>query len=374
MKIHPLLRDPNAVLIIQVPISTPVAWDDYRRAAMRAMAALQIGLEGERVVIKPNLTSGERFADPDTGITTHPGFVQGMVEYLKGHGAPARRITIAEDPRNSNDNLPRHWIGTGYERLAQATGARLHCPTPYTCVKKQVPHPLVFERLNVSRLAVAPNTVLFNVPKLKTHNLSITTLGMKNLMGLVNVFDRHYCAQAWKDLPEEVRQDPHEVQPNAPRPRSEWLDQVNHERWQEGLARRLTDTAQVIQPALNIIEGIVGREGTGFQRGRNRALGLAIAGINLVAVDSLASYLMGFDPQAIIYLDVAARAGLGVNDIEKLRVYTLQDSELVLFPDVRALRIAPPLRVLSGIMGEDPNVFRSQDATTRDPTDTVWIK
>jgi hypothetical protein len=68
-------------------------------------------------------------------------------------------------------------------------------------------------------------------------------------------------------------------------------------RWQEGLARRLTDTAQVIRPALNIVEGIVGREGTGFQRGRNRTLGLAVAGVNPVAVDSLTSYLMGFDPQ-----------------------------------------------------------------------------
>jgi uncharacterized protein (DUF362 family) len=289
-----------------------------------------------------------------------------MVEYLKGHGAPARRITIAEDPRNSNDNLPRHWIGTGYERLAQDTGVRLHCPTTCTCVKRQVMQPMVFERLNVSRLAVAPNTVLINVPKLKTHNLSITTLGMKNLMGLVNVFDRHYCAQAWRDLPEEVSHDP--------RPRNEWLDQANHERWQEGLARRLADMAQVIQPALNIIEGVVGREGTGFQRGRNRALGLAIAGTNLVAVDSLASYLMGFDPQRIIYLNVAARAGLGVNDIEKLRVYTLQDGELALCPDIRALRIAPPFLVLSGIKGEDPDIFRPEDSTTRDPTDTVWIK
>ena len=361
MHIHPLLRDPNAVLVTQAPIAEPVTWEDFREAATRVMVALQIELEGERVVIKPNITSGEYFANPDTGITTHPGFVQGMVEYLKVCGVKSDRITIAEDPRNSNNNAPRSWTGTGYERVAQDTGARLYCPTSYTCVKKPVTNPWIFERLNVSRLAVASNTVLINVPKLKTHNLSITTLGMKNLMGLVNVSDRHFCAQAWKELPEEVCCDP--------RPRREWFSQALHARWQEGLARRLVDTARVIQPALNIVEGIVGREGTGFQRGRNRTLGLAIAGVNLVAVDSLASFLMGFDPQRLIYLNIAARAGLGENDIQKLRIYLLKEGSLALCPDVRQLRVDPPFQVLTGIMGEDPNVFRCQDAPGMDPID-----
>ena len=54
MRIHPLLRDPNAVLVVQSPLSAPVAempvaWDDYRQAAWQAMTAMQIELEGERV-------------------------------------------------------------------------------------------------------------------------------------------------------------------------------------------------------------------------------------------------------------------------------------------------------------------------------------
>ena len=367
MKIHPLLHDPNAVLVIRASLSNPVAWDDFRLAARQVMTAMQIELEGERVVIKPNLTSGEHFANPDTGITTHPGFVQGMIEYLLEHAGPHGRasrnawITIAEDPRNSNDNLPRTWAGTGFERLAQQTGARLHSPTTFTCVKQTIENSSIFPRLNVSRLAVAPHTLLFNVPKLKTHNLSITTLCMKNLMGLVNVFDRHFCAQAWQDLPVAIREDT--------RPRREWFDRSIHERWQHGLALRLADTARAIRPVLNIIEGVVGREGTGFQRGHNRTLGLVIAGLNLVAVDSLASYLMGFDPQHLIYLNVATEAGLGENDIRKLRVYTLQAGELVLCSDVRALRIDPPFTVLSGIMGEDPDQFRSEDLAHLDPVD-----
>ncbi len=362
MKIHPLLQDPNAVLVFQTSLSERVHWEDYRTAAMQVMAAMQVELEDEKAVIKPNVTSGEHFANPDLGITTHPGFVEGMALYLQKHGVRRKAVTIVEDPRNSDDNTPRHWLGTGYERVAQTTGARLHSPSTYTCVRKPVPHPLAHRLLNVSRLAIAPNTILFNVPKLKTHNLAITTLCMKNLMGLVSVFERHYCLQAWQAFPEPDR--------SNQRPRHEWMSQELHEQWQTGLAHRLVDTAQIIQPALNIVEGIIGREGTGFQRGRNRALGIMVAGVNMVAVDSLASYLMGFDPLRLIYLQVAAEAGLGVNDIPRLKVYTPQAGELIACSDVPALRFDPPFRVISNVMGEDADPFHSN---TRDASDLLWI-
>lgn len=366
MKIHPLLNDPKAVLVSQTPLSGAVTWQNYHRAALDALSLMQIVLEGEKAAIKPNVTSGERFVDPDNGITTHPGFVHGIIDYLQAHGARPGKITIIEDPRDSDDNLPRNWRGTGYERVAETTGAKLHCPTTYTCVKKKVPQPKVFPELNVSRLAVDLGTILINVPKLKTHNLSITSLCMKNLMGLVNVFDRHYCLQAWLEMPPEIK--------DETRPRREWFTQEMHELWQDGLARRLVDTAQAVPPALNIIEGVVGREGTGFQRGQNRALGLAIAGINLVSVDALACYLMGFDLQRIVYLRQAAQAGLGVIDIDQLKVYTARDGELALCRDVKSLRISPPFRVIKNIVEEEPGLFQAELMAGQDSSGSLFGK
>jgi len=344
MRIHPLLDDPQAVLVSRTPVSDPATADDYRRAAHQVMSALEVALEGEKAVLKPNVTSGEHFADPDSGVATHPAFLQGLLEHLQAHGARRGGCYILEDPRNSNDNEPRHWRGTGYPEVAEATGAKLRTPTTYTCVKKTVPVPGAFSTLNVSRLAVSPNTVLVNVPKLKTHNLSITTLCMKNLMGTVNVYDRHYCAQAWREMPDVIR--------NDPRPRRELLDRALHEQWQEGLARRLADTAQVVPCRLNVVEGVIGREGTGFHQGRNHALGLAVAGINLVAVDSVASYLIGFDPQELIYLRVAAGVGLGSNNLGELRVYEVREGAIVPCRDLASLRADPPFRVVSNIKGE----------------------
>jgi uncharacterized protein (DUF362 family) len=142
-----------------------------------------------------------------------------------------------------------------------------------------------------------------------------------------------------------------------------------HDQWHLGLARRLVDTAQVVTPALNIIEGIVGREGTGFQRGKNRALGLIVAGINLVAVDSLASYLMGFDPQQLGYLKLAAEAGLGPNRIEELKIFTEHQGELLACRDAGSLRISPPFRVITNILGEDPDPFQTAGS---DPGDSFF--
>jgi uncharacterized protein (DUF362 family) len=366
MKIHPLLVDPEAVFVYRTPLESAPDFNDFRRAAFQALQAMGVEPETDKAVIKPNVTSGERFADPNTGITTHPGFVQGMVEYLQSQGLKGRRITIAEDPRDTDDNRPRHWNGTGFHEVCAATGAKLHTSTTYTCVKKPVENPQTFATLNVSRLAVAPDSELFNVAKLKTHNLAITTLCMKNLMGLVNVFDRHYCLQAWDELPEPVR--------SNPRPRREWLEREMHEEWQLGLARRLVDTAQVIRPALNVVEGIVGREGTGFQRGRNRVLGLVVAGVNIVAVDSLTSYLMGFDPLSVVYLNLAKQAGLGENDVRKLRVYMKQDGELTDCPESTMLRANPPFRVISGLKGEDVDPFHSAEATKNDVIEAIFSK
>jgi len=299
---------------------------------------------GQKVAIKPNLTSGEHFADPENGITTHPAFVGGLVKYLYQNGAKAGGVTIVEDPRDSDDNNPRHWKGTGYLEMASATHAKIRCPSTFYCVKKVVPNPMVHAVRNVTRYAVDPDSLLINVPKMKTHNLGITSLCMKNLMGLDDVYERHYCGQAWKEMPaERVFND---------RPKNEWMDVELHEIWQGGLGRRLADLAKVVPPALNIVEGVVARDGTGFNRGRNFPLGMAVAGINPVAVDSVTSYLMGFDPVTLVYLKVAHEAGLGHNDIADLHIYVEENGKIVPCEDVQALRTPEPFRVIRDIIGD----------------------
>lgn len=191
----------------------------------------------------------------------------------------------------------------------------------------------------MSALAVDTGSVLINVPKLKTHNLAITTLCVKNLMGAVRVQNRHFCHQAASEVPELVERTYAAFDPTL------------HQRWQNGLARRLVDTAQIVRPDLNVVEGVVGRDGTGFRHGRNHALGLVIVGINMVAVDAVASFLMGFDPENITCLRLANEIGLGPNTMRDITVCVAHDGDVRACDDVSALRAGTPFTVFSSLPG-----------------------
>ncbi len=351
MKLDSRLLSPKSVAIYRRRVSPTPSAAEFQAAAEEALAVMRLELEGEPVVLKPNVTSGEHF-QPEMGITTHPAFVGGLVRYLRAHGAASDSIHIVEDPHNQDDESPPTWENTGYPEMAEAVGANLSAPTRETIVRRNVSQPLAHASRLVSSLAVEPGTIYINVPKLKTHNLAITTLCMKNQQGLVYVLERHYCAQAMQEMDLQGI--------DTSRPHEEWMDEALHERWQEGLARRLADLAAIAVPHLNVIEGVVGRDGTGFNRGANYPLGLVMAGVNMVAVDSVASYLMGFDPQQIIYLRVAAKAGLGIHDPTQLDIYTSEGGELVPCDDLDRWRTNPSFGVIRGVRPDasDPHRYR----------------
>ena len=76
-------------------------------------------------------------------------------------------------------------------------------------------------------------------------------------------------------------------------------------------------------PRLSVVDGLVGRDGTAFNEGANYPLGWALAGVNEVHVDAVATYLMGLDPQATPYLQFAHARGLGTIDPEGIEVVDL---------------------------------------------------
>lgn len=350
MRFRPALRNPNAVIVSRTAVSAAPTPAEFAAAARAVLEAAGLELSGERVVIKPNLTTAVQRADPDDGISTHPGFLRGMVEHLRAHGA-GRTVYVLEDPLDEDHDGPRDWDRTGVPQALAGTGAKLRFPTTLSVVRRPVPGALVHAERRVARLAVDPASVLINVPKLKTHTWAVTTLCLKNLMGLDYAPDRHYCSQSTRAaLPEHAgRTDP----------RNTWLSTADHERIQRELAKRLVDLARVVRPALNVVEGVVGRDGTGFHRGRNRALGLCLAGANPVTVDAFASWLMGFDPLKLVYLREAAAAGLGEIDPRRIEVHTVEIGGLVRCRDAAGLRLDPPFDVILETTDEDPDRYRS---------------
>jgi len=73
-------------------------------------------------------------------------------------------------------------------------------------------------------------------------------------------------------------------------------------------------------PHLAVLDGTIGMEGEGPTHGSPLAMDLALAGDDAVAVDSVASELMGFDPRTIKHLALAADRGYGVLDKSRIEL------------------------------------------------------
>jgi len=82
----------------------------------------------------------------------------------------------------------------------------------------------------------------------------------------------------------------------------------------------LYQLVRLIPPHLCILDGYTAMEGNGPVSGDRVDWHIAIAGTDGVAVDTVAAYLMGFDPQSIGYLYFCSQDGLGEGDINKIKI------------------------------------------------------
>ncbi len=88
----------------------------------------------------------------------------------------------------------------------------------------------------------------------------------------------------------------------------------------EAMNRNLVALNRVVRPHLSVIDGFVGMHREGPSHGNRLPLGVAIVGTHAVAVDAVASAVMGFAPLGIGYLAYAEAAGLGTADLGEIEI------------------------------------------------------
>jgi len=137
--------------------------------------------------------------------------------------------------------------------------------------------------------------VLISVPVLKNHYNAGVTLGMKNLIGLLpgdlyhgpgNIYGKHSLSHSPVEL------DQHIVDVN--------------------LARR--PDLVVVDGQRGMIDGPIGSQII------DPPISLILAGRDVVAVDTVGTLVMGYDPRAIPYLNLAGQVGLGIMDTSHILV------------------------------------------------------
>ncbi|UCG28509.1 MAG: DUF362 domain-containing protein [Bacteroidales bacterium] len=269
---------------------------------------------GSRVAIKVNLTGGLKFSGEmaKVGINahwTHPEMVRAVCEALIDAGAKELFIMdgLYEDTT---------YEFAGYNEIADAFGARLinlNDPSPYDEFFHQNTGEgwYVYEEFIFNRL-ISEVDAFVSIPKMKCHNNCGVTLTLKNHIGLAPV--RHYCSDARPDIRSAMHGTGEEVRTR--------------------LSKVIVDLVRARPIDLSVIDGIKTAEGGEGPWIENTfglvEPGIIVAGKNPVATDSVATAVMGFNPDAAAFetpfvssdnhLALASENDLGTNRLEEIEV------------------------------------------------------
>ena len=238
-------------------------------------------VQGQRVLVKPNMIE----AVEGRPSTTSPELVAALVRYLAEQGA---RDIVVGDGSGFRRDLTTEARACGLAQALKGQPARL------VDLNYDDPRPVVAPAgwfIGTNQLwlprSVREADLIVSVPRLKTHHWAGVSLSLKNLFGLV------------------------------PGCRYGWPKNMLHF---NGISRSiigLYEASRSLAPLVTIVDGIVGMEGDGPINGEAVDHGLLAAGRDLVAVDTVCTQLMGFNPQHIEHLLAAMWTGAG--QVERIR-------------------------------------------------------
>jgi uncharacterized protein (DUF362 family)/NAD-dependent dihydropyrimidine dehydrogenase PreA subunit len=246
---------------------------------------------GNRVLLKVNLLSA---STPDKAITTHPSVVKGLVRQVQSAGGIP---IIADSPGGpfSRGMLESAYKKSGMSSVAQETGARLN----YDTNSKQVSNPegKIVKTLDIISLLDEVDVVI-TIPKLKTHMLTKFTGATKILFGVV---------------------------PGLTKP-------AYHLKFAEidNFCDMLLDILAYVRPTLSVMDGVIGIEGDGpGSGGTPRKAGIILASDDSVALDVVASSIIGMKVDEVPILKRAKERGLTTGNLSDINVLGVKPNEAV---------------------------------------------
>jgi uncharacterized protein (DUF362 family) len=236
--------------------------------------------EGDRVVVKPNIGWDRT---PEQGANTHPQVIKAIVKQCLDAGA--RQVLVFD---YSCNDARRTYVKSGILPAIESLGdSRARCP--YVDQKKFVPVKIAraksIHQFNFYRDAMPPACDCYiNVPVAKHHCLAKLTLGLKNIMGVIN---------------------------------------GNRGEIHKDMGPRIADLNLVVYPKLTIVDAtrILLKNGpTGGRLEDVKTLDTLIASADTVAADAYATTLFGMKPEELPSTVAGAKLGLGEMDLSKVRI------------------------------------------------------
>lgn len=328
--VHPFIEaNPKAVFIKRTRVSAKTDSAGKLREGLGLIREVLRPVEsggipvGHRIVLKPNFTS-VRNKRPDIenwGTGTDSQFYEGVVMGLKELGV--RKMSFLEA------NGFNTWNYRGLVDINEKHGVEMNEPDrrernfrdSYEMTWTKVHEPVVYQRIPHFAPVNEPNTWLLNIAKWKSHGMCMT-LATKNLQGLVVKPFVRFCP-GWRmvtGVPDFMKPDIHpDVEARVKRyfanhkklgyaryDSTADLSPMNQEIW----AHKTCDNYQTLNPGLNVIEGIYGRDGDGFGVGNDHLTNLVMFGKDRLTLDLIGMYLGGHEPGNVNLFRIAKERGL----------------------------------------------------------------
>ncbi len=231
--------------------------------------------ETTRVLIKPNLVTNK---DAAFAVTTNPELVFAVVRYLKSIGI--KNITLADCPGGSLllfSQMQEIYSDTGYSFL----GEHVHMNTDFESRDVESPTGSVNKKFNIIN-AVADADYVINLPKLKTHNMTCITAGVKNLFGCIPGLQKPAF---------------HAKYPSA-----------------KDFSNMLVELAQTVKPSFTLVDAVDIMEGNGPTNGKRRHLGLTFSSKDVFGLDAFITETLGIPQESVATVQASKVKNLISND------------------------------------------------------------
>ena len=247
---------------------------------------------GENIVLKVNLLQP---ANPEKGVTTHPAVVAAIARMAKREGAIP---VIADSPgsgyKYDEKSLDKLYHVCGMYQAAEEAGIEVNRDITYKTVS--FPEGKLIKRFEVITPVVKADGV-FNLCKMKTHLFMHMTGAVKNSFGVI---------------------------PGLTKP---GYHAKLHDK--QRFAEMLLDLSDYVSPRLSIMDAVIGLEGEGpGAAGEPRHIGLLLAATNPLALDIVASEIMGLKREQNPLLIEAEKRGFSPNSLADVQIIGENISEL----------------------------------------------
>jgi uncharacterized protein (DUF362 family)/Pyruvate/2-oxoacid:ferredoxin oxidoreductase delta subunit len=239
---------------------------------------------GDRALLKFNLLVG---APPEKAITTHPAVVRAMIDQVRAAGATplVGDCSAYEGPPNPGRYYSACRL-SGIKQVCEEEEVELvHLSAESVEVENRQGR--AFKRFTLAK-GVVDADVIINLPKLKTHGLTLFTGGVKNNYGCLPGLHKaqmHLRAQG-----------------------------------AETFSQMLVDLLLAVRPTLTVMDAVVGMEGDGPRNGRPKKIGAILASIDAVALDAVACEMVGIEPLMVPTTRLAHERGVGVGDLAQIEL------------------------------------------------------